>query len=153
MFAAGQNGMGVIVVCVAVCLLECGCSTVQPLNYTVAVMNEGREGIRLMPFRLADTPDTTVAVGEALPGGRASMSPYYCRPKSSLTLAWCFLKTGEKRQAAAVVELPEEFTRERGSAIVFHIKPDDNTVDVTYEILDLRTGRMRIIRQEERSNR
>ncbi len=144
--AKRRNTASLFAACLAVCLFGGCCSTMKPLRYTVAVINEGREGIRVGPFELADVPEATVAVGEVLPGGRKSMSPYYCRPKQSLNLAWRFLQTSAERQARVVTELPKEFTKERGSAIVFHVRPEEGTVVVTYEILDPRTGRISVIR-------
>lgn len=119
----------------------------KPFNYTVAVMNEGQEGIWLMPFRLADDPNTTVLVGEVLPAGRKSISPYYCRPAHKLEIGWRYLQTGEERRGQVVMQLPDAFTKYRGSAIVFHIKPEEGTVAVSYEILDPKTGRISVIRQ------
>ncbi len=45
------------------------------------------------------------------------------------------------------MQLPDAFTKYRGSAIVFHIKPEEGTVAVSYEILDPKTGRISVIRQ------
>jgi hypothetical protein len=150
MMTEANKKKGLLVACVALCLFGSGCSTMRPLRYTSAIVNEGRQAITVEPFELADAPEATVAVGDVLPTGRKSMSPYYCRPKSILNLTWRLLQTGEERQAHVIVDLPKEFTKERGSAIVFHIKPEEGTVEVTYEILDPRTGVLSIIRQGER---
>lgn len=146
MVTTGWRKTGMLAFCMGVYLVGDGCSTIKPLRYTVAVVNEGREGIKVKPFELANEPEATVAVGEVLPGGRKSMAPYYCRPKQNLDLAWRFLHTSGERHVRVVSELPREFTKERGSAIVFHIKPEEGAVTVTYEIRDPKTGRTSIIR-------
>lgn len=132
--------------CLAMGLLGCSCSTMKPLYYSAVVANDGQEWIRVVPFRLADAPHSTVHVGEVHPGGRAGVSSFSCQPDETLPLAWRLVKTGEEKQAQATVNLPMEFTKEQGSAIVFHINPEEGTVSVSYEILDPKTGRMTIIR-------
>jgi hypothetical protein len=132
--------------CLMVGLLGCSCSTMKPLYYSAVIANEGQEWIRVVPFKLANAPHSTVRVGEVHPGGRAGMSSFSCKPDGTFSIAWRLVKTGEAKQAQAVVELPKEFTKELGSAIVFHIKPEEGTVAVTYEIIDPRTGRISVIR-------
>lgn len=132
--------------CLAVGLLGCSCSTMKPLHYSAVIANEGQEWIRVVPFKLADVPHSTVRVGEVHPGGRAGMSSFSCKPDGTLSIAWRLVKTGEEKHAQAVVNPPKEFTKERGSAIVFHVKPEEGTVSVTYEIIDPKTGRISVIR-------
>lgn len=132
--------------CLAMGFLGCSCSTMKPLYYSAVIANEGQEWIQVVPFKLADAPHSIVRVGEVHPGGRAGMSSFSCEPDRTLSIAWRLVKTGEEKQAQAVVNLPKEFTRDRGSAIVFHVKPEEGTLAVTYEIVDPETGRISIIR-------
>jgi hypothetical protein len=145
MLATKQNVAVILVACVAACFLGGGCSTMKPLHYSAVVVNEGQEWIRIVPFKLAVTPHSTVHVGEVHPGGRAGMSSFYCEPDQILSIEWRLVTTGEEKHAQAFVELPKEFTKERGSAIVFHVKPEEGVVNVTYEILDPKTGRISVI--------
>lgn len=140
-----------LLISLAIGVLGFSCSTMKPLNYTVAVINEGRENVWFKPFQLTDAADTIVEFGEVFPSGRKSIAPYYCRPATTLDLSWRFLKSGEERQAQAAVNLPKEFTKKRGSAIVIHFKPEEGTVAVTYEIIDPKTGQMIVIQQGKRS--
>jgi len=50
-------------------------------------------------------------------------------------------------------ELPKEFTKERGSSIILRIMPEKQCVEVTYEILDPRSGQMTIVQQGDRSSK
>jgi hypothetical protein len=133
--------------CLMVVSLGHSCSMVKPLSYSAVIANEGQEWMSVLPFNLADAPHSTVHVGEVHPGGRAGMSSFYYRPDQEVTITWRLMATGAERRARATIELPKEFTKERGSAIVFNVKPEDGTVTVTYEILDPKTERMSVIRQ------
>lgn len=138
----------VMIMSSAVCLFGSSCFTIKPLHYAVDIINDGKEKIIVDSFEIVQGPHATVAVGEVNPGGTAGMSPFYYKPLQKVVISWRAIKTGEKSKAEVAMELPKEFTKKNGSAIVFHINPEDGVVDVTYEILDPRTGRLKIIRQE-----
>lgn len=146
MLVPEQKKAGVVAACVAACLLGGGCSTMKPLRYGVAVVNGGTAKIVVDPFDIGEGTNAMVAVGELNPGKTAGMSPFYSRPLPTLTVVWRIPSTGAKQQAEVRPELPKEFTKERGSAIVFHVKPEEGTVSVTYEIIDPKTGRISVIR-------
>jgi hypothetical protein len=148
-----QNEIGVVVACVTVCLLAGGCSTVKPLRYGVAVVNEGNEQIVVDPFDIGEGPQSMVSVGGVNPSRMAGMSPFYKRPLQAFSVTWRVPSTGAKGRAEVRPELPKEFTKERGSTIILRIRPEEQRVEVTYEIIDPKTGRMRVIRQGERSPR
>jgi hypothetical protein len=147
----GKINLFIATMCLIACLLGGGCLVMKPLSYTVAIINDGRDAIMVEPFELANTQDATVEVGEVVPKGRKSLSPFYNKPLHKVTISWRVIKTGKKGEAQVQPELPSEFTKDAGSAIVFHIKPEEGIVDVTYEILDLRTGQINSIREGEGS--
>jgi hypothetical protein len=147
MIAGVYKAAGIVVACVTVCLFEGGCSTMKPLRYAVDIVNDGKERIAVDPFDIVEGTHSTVAVGEVNPGGTAGMSPFYRRPIRSFTVAWRILSTGERGRALVMPELPKEFTKERGSSIILRIRPEEQQVEVTYEIMDPRSGNLTIIRQ------
>ena len=130
----------------SLCILIGSCSTTKPLHYSVDIMNGGKEGIKMEPFVLADSPRTTVSVGEAFPGGRVGEAPFYCRPNQIIEIHWSSIKTGQDGRASVQLNLPKEFTKKNGSCIVFHIKPEEKKVEMTYEILDPKTRETSIFR-------
>lgn len=146
MYKVWTQAMVILTSWVLVCFVGCGCSTTGELRYTVAVVNDGREGIVVEPFKLADVSEATVAVGQVLPAGRKSMAPYCCRPAPVLDLVWRILRTGEEHRARLHLDLPEAFTPRSGSAIVIHIKPEDGRVEVCFEVLDTLTGQISTVR-------
>lgn len=138
-----------VIVLVAICvsLLSMGCSTTKPLKYSVDIVNGGREKIIVEPFQITEGAYEKVAVGEVNPGGTAGMSPYYGWPRQTFTVEWRVPSTGAKGQAEVRPQLPKSFTKKRGSAIILRIYPEEQRVDVTYEVLDPKTGALNAIRQ------
>jgi len=134
-------------IAITVCLLGSGCSTTKPLRYGVAVINGGNARIIVEPFDIVEGAHSAVAVGEVGPGKTAGMSPFYCKPVETFTLEWRVPSTGAKGQAEVRPQLPKSFTKRRGSAIILRIVPDEQRVDVTYEILDPKTGRLVMVGQ------
>jgi hypothetical protein len=143
----GQKRVGVVVACVVVCVLGGGCSTMKTLRYGVAVVNEGTEKIVVVPFDIGEGPNAMVAVGEVNPGKTAGMSPFYRRPLQTFTVAWRVPSTGANGQVEVKPDLPKEFEKDAGSTMILRIHPEEPRVEVTYEILDPKTGRMNVIRQ------
>lgn len=137
----------IVLVAIAVCFLDSGCSTSKPLRYGVAVINSGNAKIVVEPFNIVEGVHSTVAVGEVGPGKTAGMSPFYREPIEKFTLAWRVPSTGAKGQAEVRPQLPKSFTKKRGSAIILRIYPEEQRVDVTYEVLDPKTGALNAIRQ------
>ena len=134
-------------ICLSV-FLTIGCSSMtRPLHYGVGIENKGKEMIVVDPFQIADGSDSIVGVGEAYPGGVAGMSPFYTKPFQSVNIAWYSSATGARGSAQARLNLPKEFTKERGSEIRFYIFPEEQKVDVAYEIFNPKTGETYIIRQ------
>lgn len=125
----------------------CSCSTMKPLRYAVDIINDGKEMIVVEPFEISEGPHATVAVGGVNPGGTAGMSPFYKRPLQTFNISWSVPSTGAKGQVEVRPDLPDAFTKERGITIILRIRPAEERVEVTYEILDPRTGEASIIRQ------
>jgi hypothetical protein len=46
-----------------------------------------------------------------------------------------------------ILNLPKEFTKERGSCIDFYIYPEKQRIEIGYEILDLTTGQISVMHQ------
>ena len=123
-----------------------GCASItRPLNYSVEIYNKGKEMIVVDPFLITDGPVSTVEVGEVYTG--SSIAPFYTKPFQSVNIAWHSSTTGAGGSAQVTMNLPKEFTRERGSGIVFFIFPEEQKVDVAYEIFNPKTGETYIIRQ------
>ena len=152
MMSLGRMGVFAILTS-CLCVFESSCLTMKPLRYAVDIINDGKEKIVVDPFEVTKGQHATVAVGEVSPGGTAGMSPFYRRPMQTLTITWRVLSTGERGQAQVTPELPKEFTKDRGSSIILRIRPEEQRVDVTYEILDPRTGQVSILRQGEPSQK
>jgi len=58
---------------------QMSCS-INSLNYSVMVVNQTNEEIRISPFNLNDSKDSTAAIGEMQPNGRKSFGPFYTAP-------------------------------------------------------------------------
>jgi len=108
------------------------------LNYSVMVINQTNEEIRIIPFNLNDSKDSTVAMGEMQPKGRASYGPFYTAPKKLVIIKWQNLKTQKEDQATVKVELPKEFTKQNGRTIYFYLSK--NGITAAYKIFDEKTG-------------
>lgn len=128
-----------------VSVLGCSCSMMKPMRYGVAVINEGSTKILVEPFVIVEGPHGTVAVGEVNPGKMAGMSPFYRSPIEIVTISWRVPNTGANGQAQVKPELPKEFTKKTGSSILLHIHPDEQRIEIFYEILDPQTGQTRVI--------
>ena len=76
------------------------------------------------------------------------MGMFYNRPFESVTIQWRLSQKSETFQCEVPIHLPDEFTKERGHSIVFTIFPEHKKVDVSYEILDLKTEHMSIVPQQ-----
>ena len=125
-----------------------GCASItRPLNYSVEIYNKGKEMIVVDPFLITDEPVSTVEVGEVYSHNSKAMSPFYTKPFQSVNIAWRSSTTGTRGSAQATLNLPKEFTKERGSEIKFYIFPEEQKVDVTYDIFNPKTGETYIIRQ------
>ncbi len=115
-------------------------------NCFVMITNKGKNKIQVDGFYLSEREESFVGAGILLPGGMAGMSPYFCRLESRLTIKWRIIETGETGQAEAVIKLPDEFTKKNGRGIYFHIDPEKNSVQVTYEVYDKDTDDFREIK-------
>ena len=119
----------------------------RPLHYGVGIENKGKEMIVVDSFQITDGPVSIVSVGEAYPGGTVGMSPFYTKPFQDLTITWRVPATGARGQAQVQLDLPKEFTKERGSEIDFYIYPNKQHVEVAYDILNPKTGEIKTIQQ------
>ena len=132
--------IAILLICLSVCVVT-GCSSMtKPLYYSVGVKNKGKEMIVVDPFQITDGPVSIVDVGEVYPDGNATMAPFYTRPFQHVIVTWRATTTKSKGKAEAMLNLPKEFTKERGSFINFYIFPDTQKIDVAYEILNPKTG-------------
>lgn len=124
-----------------------GCSTARHFNYGVEVRNKGAAMILVEPFQLTDGPDSSVDVGDVYPNNGKAMTPFYARPFQHLTITWNVPATGVRGQAQVQLNLPKKFTKEMGNRIYFYIYPEEQRVEVAYNILDPKTGQESVIRQ------
>lgn len=125
-------------------LLVIGCTeTGHRLSYSVAMVNDGKKTIRVDKLTLNsyDRPIST----ECWPGQRATdLSPTHV-PNEAIKVSWIVKPTGERMETNLLINLPQAFITGENPTIVFHINPDQNKVNVTYEIQDKATGNVRTI--------
>ena len=134
-----------LISCLTICILM-GCSTARHFDYGVGVKNKGSQMILVDPFQITDGTVSLVQVGEVHPNGTAGMSPFYTQPFQTVTVTWHISTTGVIGRAHVPLNLPKEFTKEMGREIDFYIYPEEQRVEVAYDILDPKTGQENIIR-------
>jgi hypothetical protein len=116
-------------------------------NYSVQVINKDGQLILVDPFQITDGPVSMVHCGEVYPNNGKEMAPFYTTPFQSLTITWRIPASGAMGRAQVQMKIPKEFTQKMASRINFYIYPVEQRVEITYDILDPKTGQEKTIRQ------
>jgi hypothetical protein len=133
------------IVCLSLCVFSNSCITMKPLYYSVEVRNHGNEAINVEAIKLSDVEGETAKLGQIIPRGSFTVTPFFYPPSRHVTLGCESLQTKQRGSATVALTLPKEFNKERGSCIVFHLQPDEQRVVVSYEIVDPKTHAATII--------
>lgn len=93
-------------------------------------------------FALTGDPgDDYMTAGNCAPNGGTSVAlPFSKKPLNEVVIEWKNQKTGQIGKAKIKIDLPKEFTPKYGSEIRFIIYPENERIDVTYTILNPKTG-------------
>ena len=118
----------------------------KPLYYRVDIENKGSQMILVDPFQITEGSASMVDVSKLYPNTHSGIAPFYTPPFRTVTIAWRVSTTGAIGQAQVQLNLPKEFTKEKGSCIDFYIYPEEQRVEVAYDIVDPKTGQINTVR-------
>jgi len=107
-------------------------------DYSVTIVNEGTDWIRMLPFEFTDIGKFDYALdAEVAPnGGSSGAGPYFKKPLNEVLLRWKNNRTGKESSAFIRVDLPKQFSPKNGSEIRFIIHSDEDRAEVKCMVQD-----------------
>jgi hypothetical protein len=122
-----------------------GCSHSKPVQYSVTLINDGKETIVVNDIGFTDDAISPGHKIECMPGPKmsATIMGFQRPPPEQVTLSWKIQRTGQTGKGTVKVQMPKGLRNKDNLTIEFHITPETQQVAVAYEIWDPEAETMR----------